>query len=118
MPSPRTTRKRKADPTTNVELQETNGTTSTASASETSPATKKAKSETNGTMGEPAPQRFETLQLHAGQDPDPTTNARAPPIYATTSFVFNDSQVGFIVTSVQTVLKQRIHASMVQICLD
>jgi Cys/Met metabolism PLP-dependent enzyme len=36
---------------------------------------------------------FETLQLHAGQDVDPTTNARAPPIYATTSFVFNDSAV-------------------------
>ncbi|EEP79236.1 O-acetylhomoserine [Uncinocarpus reesii 1704] len=35
--------------------------------------------------------RFETLQLHAGQEPDPTTNARAVPIYATTSFVFNDS---------------------------
>ncbi|EKM51236.1 uncharacterized protein PHACADRAFT_263268 [Phanerochaete carnosa HHB-10118-sp] len=35
---------------------------------------------------------FETLQLHAGQDVDPTTNARAVPIYATTSFVFNDSQ--------------------------
>ncbi|KAJ7609041.1 Cys/Met metabolism PLP-dependent enzyme-domain-containing protein [Roridomyces roridus] len=32
---------------------------------------------------------FETLQLHAGQVPDPTTNARAVPIYATTSFVFN-----------------------------
>jgi O-acetylhomoserine/O-acetylserine sulfhydrylase len=36
-------------------------------------------------------QRFETLQLHAGQDPDPATKARAVPIYATTSFVFNDS---------------------------
>lgn len=35
---------------------------------------------------------FETLQLHAGQDVDPATNARAPPIYASTSFVFNDSQ--------------------------
>ncbi|KAK2459453.1 hypothetical protein APHAL10511_008530 [Amanita phalloides] len=35
---------------------------------------------------------FDTLQLHAGQKPDPTTNARAPPIYATTSYVFNDSQ--------------------------
>ncbi|KAH9840644.1 O-acetylhomoserine ami [Rhodofomes roseus] len=35
---------------------------------------------------------FETLQLHAGQVPDPTTNARAPPIYASTSFVFNDSE--------------------------
>lgn len=37
---------------------------------------------------------FETLQLHAGQDPDPATNARAVPIYATTSFVFNDSAHG------------------------
>ncbi|KAI0070428.1 O-acetylhomoserine ami [Panus rudis PR-1116 ss-1] len=37
---------------------------------------------------------FETLQLHAGQEPDPTTNARAPPIYATTSYVFNNSQHG------------------------
>jgi O-acetylhomoserine sulfhydrylase len=36
---------------------------------------------------------FDTLQLHAGQDPDPTTNARAVPIYASTSFVFNDSAV-------------------------
>ncbi|KIM87772.1 hypothetical protein PILCRDRAFT_814489 [Piloderma croceum F 1598] len=37
---------------------------------------------------------FETLQLHAGQEPDPTTNARAVPIYASTSFVFNDSAHG------------------------
>ncbi|KIJ47854.1 hypothetical protein M422DRAFT_28658 [Sphaerobolus stellatus SS14] len=37
---------------------------------------------------------FDTLQLHAGQAPDPTTNARAVPIYSTTSFVFNDSQHG------------------------
>ncbi|QRW09782.1 Cys/Met metabolism PLP-dependent enzyme [Ceratobasidium sp. AG-Ba] len=37
---------------------------------------------------------FDTLQLHAGQIPDPTTNARAVPIYASTSFVFNDSQHG------------------------
>ncbi|CAE6484930.1 unnamed protein product [Rhizoctonia solani] len=37
---------------------------------------------------------FDTLQLHAGQTPDPTTNARAVPIYASTSFVFNDSQHG------------------------
>lgn len=29
-------------------------------------------------------QKFETLQLHAGQEPDPTTKARAVPIYATT----------------------------------
>lgn len=40
------------------------------------------------------PLEFETLQLHAGQVPDPTTNARAVPIYATTSFVFNDSAHG------------------------
>ncbi|KAF8530072.1 O-acetylhomoserine ami [Hysterangium stoloniferum] len=37
---------------------------------------------------------FDTLQLHAGQVPDPTTNARAVPIYSTTSYVFNDSQHG------------------------
>ncbi|KAH9927626.1 O-acetylhomoserine ami [Fomitopsis serialis] len=35
---------------------------------------------------------FETLQLHAGQVPDSASNARAPPIYASTSFVFNDSE--------------------------
>ncbi|KAJ7910590.1 Cys/Met metabolism PLP-dependent enzyme-domain-containing protein [Mycena leptocephala] len=34
---------------------------------------------------------FDTLQLHAGQEPDPTTNARAPPIYATTSYVFDNA---------------------------
>ncbi|KAK0740230.1 hypothetical protein B0T18DRAFT_204808 [Schizothecium vesticola] len=37
---------------------------------------------------------FETLQLHAGQEVDPTTKSRAVPIYATTSFVFNDSAHG------------------------
>ena len=37
---------------------------------------------------------FDTLQLHAGQETDPTTNARAVPIYQTTSFVFNDSAHG------------------------
>lgn len=37
--------------------------------------------------------RFETLQVHAGQEhPDPATDARAVPIYASTSFVFHDSQ--------------------------
>ncbi|MCF8413185.1 MAG: O-acetylhomoserine aminocarboxypropyltransferase/cysteine synthase [Melioribacteraceae bacterium] len=36
--------------------------------------------------------RFETLQLHAGQEPDPTTNARAVPIYQTTSYNFNDAE--------------------------
>lgn len=35
--------------------------------------------------------RFETLQLHVGQEtPDPVTDARAVPIYATTSYVFHD----------------------------
>ena len=34
----------------------------------------------------------ETLAIHAGQVPDPATNARAVPIYATTSYVFNDTQ--------------------------
>jgi O-acetylhomoserine (thiol)-lyase len=36
--------------------------------------------------------RLGTLALHAGQVPDPTTNARAVPIYATTSYVFNDTE--------------------------
>ncbi|HLS90124.1 MAG TPA: homocysteine synthase [Limnochordia bacterium] len=35
--------------------------------------------------------RFDTLAVHAGQEPDPTTNARAVPIYQTTSYVFNDT---------------------------
>jgi O-acetylhomoserine/O-acetylserine sulfhydrylase len=35
--------------------------------------------------------RFETLQLHAGQEVDPTTGSRAVPIYQTSSYVFNDS---------------------------
>jgi O-acetylhomoserine (thiol)-lyase len=35
---------------------------------------------------------FETLQLHAGQQIDPTTNARAVPIYQTTSYGFNNSE--------------------------
>ncbi len=34
---------------------------------------------------------FETLQLHAGHQPDTTTNSRAVPIYQTTSYVFNDA---------------------------
>ncbi len=36
--------------------------------------------------------KFETLQLHAGQEPDPTTGSRAVPIYQTTSYNFNDAQ--------------------------
>ena len=35
---------------------------------------------------------FDTLALHAGQSPDPTTGSRAVPIYATTSFCFDDSE--------------------------
>ncbi len=36
---------------------------------------------------------FETLQLHVGQEqPDSATDARAVPIYQTTSYVFHDSQ--------------------------
>ena len=38
--------------------------------------------------------RFETLQIHAGQKPDPTTNARAVPIYQTTSYVFDSAEHG------------------------
>jgi O-acetylhomoserine (thiol)-lyase len=37
---------------------------------------------------------FETLQLHAGQEPDPTTGSRAVPIYQTTSYVFNSAEHG------------------------
>jgi O-acetylhomoserine (thiol)-lyase len=67
---------------------------------------------------------FDTLALHAGQQADPTTGARAVPIYASTSFVFKDSghasrlfdleELGFIYTRVgnptQDVLEQRIAA--------
>ena len=36
--------------------------------------------------------KFETLQLHVGQEqPDPATDARAVPIYATSSYVFHNS---------------------------
>jgi O-acetylhomoserine/O-acetylserine sulfhydrylase len=38
--------------------------------------------------------RFETLQLHAGQEIDPTTGSRAVPIYQTTSYVFKNSEHG------------------------
>jgi O-acetylhomoserine/O-acetylserine sulfhydrylase len=38
--------------------------------------------------------KFETLQIHAGQVPDPTTNSRAVPLYQTTSYVFNSSEHG------------------------
>lgn len=69
--------------------------------------------------------RFETLQLHAGQEnPDPTTGARAVPIYQTTSYVFNNSQqaaarfalsepgniYGRLTNNTQDVLEKRIAA--------
>ena len=38
--------------------------------------------------------RFETLQIHAGQKPDSATNARAVPIYQTTSYVFDSAEHG------------------------
>lgn len=42
-------------------------------------------------MSGPTEFRFDTLSLHAGQPPDPTTGARATPIYQTTSFVFRNT---------------------------
>jgi O-acetylhomoserine (thiol)-lyase len=41
-------------------------------------------------MPSPPTQKFATAAVHAGATPDPTTGARATPIYQTTSFVFND----------------------------
>ncbi|MBW4891899.1 O-acetylhomoserine aminocarboxypropyltransferase/cysteine synthase [Mucilaginibacter sp. HMF5004] len=38
--------------------------------------------------------KFETLQLHAGQDADPTTGSRAVPLYQTTSYVFKNAEHG------------------------
>ncbi len=42
-------------------------------------------------MADPDFLKFATLALHAGQQPDPTTGARAVPIYQTTSYVFQDT---------------------------
>ena len=44
------------------------------------------------TNGKERQYKFETLQLHAGQQPDPTTHARAVPIYQTTSYNFTDAK--------------------------
>jgi O-acetylhomoserine (thiol)-lyase len=44
-----------------------------------------------GKMTEERSLGFDTLALHGGQTPDPTTNARAVPIYQTTSYVFDDT---------------------------
>src|ERR1700754_614530 len=43
-------------------------------------------------MPSPKPPAFETLSLHAGQQPDPATGARAVPIYQTTPYVFEDAE--------------------------
>ncbi|PYE99039.1 O-acetylhomoserine sulfhydrylase [Rhodopseudomonas faecalis] len=42
-------------------------------------------------MPAPKPPGFETLSLHAGQQPDPLTRSRAVPIYQTTSYLFEDA---------------------------
>lgn len=70
------------------------------------------------------PWSFETQQIHSGAEPDPTTNARATPIYQTTSYVFRDTQHGAdlfslaepgniytrIMNPTQDVLEQRLAA--------
>jgi O-acetylhomoserine (thiol)-lyase len=45
---------------------------------------------------------FDTLAIHAGQRPDPETGARAMPIYASTSFVFEDTQQAADLFSLQS----------------
>ena len=48
----------------------------------------------NGQDGQHKAPRFETLQLHAGHTPDGHSHARAVPIYATTSFTFDNAEHG------------------------
>ena len=43
-------------------------------------------------MAEEKNYRLETLAVHGGQEPDPTTLSRAVPIYQTTSYVFRDTE--------------------------
>ncbi len=43
-------------------------------------------------MSDTSAWKFETKQIHSGAAPDPVTNARATPIYQTTSYVFNDAE--------------------------
>lgn len=45
-------------------------------------------------MALPENLRFDTLSVHGGQEPDPTTGSRAVPIYQTTSYNFRDSEHG------------------------
>jgi O-acetylhomoserine (thiol)-lyase len=53
----------------------------------------------------------ETIALHGGQEPDPTTNARAVPIYQTSSFVFDDTAhaAGLFALEVEGNIYTRIH---------
>ncbi len=46
------------------------------------------------TNGQQKPLHFDTLQVHAGHTPDSATNARAVPIYASTSYTFEDAEHG------------------------
>lgn len=50
------------------------------------------KEETNMTAFKNSTYDAETLNLHGGQAPDPTTGSRAVPIYQSTSFVFHDTE--------------------------
>ncbi|MEW7006990.1 O-acetylhomoserine aminocarboxypropyltransferase/cysteine synthase family protein [Lentilitoribacter sp. EG35] len=43
-------------------------------------------------MSDERQQGFDTLQIHAGAEPDPATGARNPPIYQSTAFVFKDAE--------------------------
>jgi O-acetylhomoserine (thiol)-lyase len=43
-------------------------------------------------MAAPKPPAFDTLSLHAGQQPDPATGARAAPVHETTAYVFRDCE--------------------------
>ncbi len=53
-------------------------------------------------MSDRPPYGFSTRAIHAGQAPDPETGARAMPIYATTSFVFEDAQTAADLFALQT----------------
>src|SRR5450830_1903597 len=52
-------------------------------------------------MADKSKQKVETLALHAGQEPDPSTGARAVPIYQTTSFVFKDFAAAKAISSAE-----------------
>ncbi len=49
---------------------------------------------------------FDTLQIHAGQEPDPATGSRAVPIYQTTSYVFNSSEHGAKTCPIKGIINQ------------